>query len=126
MFMDVLDTCKQSYCFGPPPLHYLRESDAVVFAFDIARRSSWESLPHRRDKALRAVGDRFPLVMVGCKRDLFEQREVSVEEVVAVCEEWDACYVECSAKEMCNVYHVLHVAVLEAEYWQRLERQDNN
>lgn len=80
--------------------HYYRNVDAVVFAFDVTRRSSFDNVP-RWIQELQAHSSRsktIPQIIVGNKCDLHADREVRSSEVKSLANHYGLPFWETSAK----------------------------
>ncbi|XP_054985500.1 ras-related protein Rab-19-like [Sorex araneus] len=84
--------------------NYYREVDAAIIAYDITRRSSFESVPDWIDD-VKEYGDTDTVIMLmGTKSDLCERRQVLFEEACAMAEKHGLlAALETSAKESRNI-----------------------
>lgn len=90
---------QKHFSFVRPPFY--RGAGAIVYVFDLTRRSSFANLLEWREEVGKVVQDR-PCILVGNKIDLAvgDAREVGEQEGKALTEELSAFqYVETSAKE---------------------------
>jgi Ras-related protein Rab-8A len=95
---------QKHFSFVRPPFY--RGSTAIVYTFDLTRRSSFQNIPAWKSEVEKVVGDGKPSILVGNKIDLAEQgnREVGATDGEALKEEINAiAYYEASAKENIQV-----------------------
>ncbi len=86
---------------------WIRECDAVMFVFDLTSRPTLDKLDSMRDEVRRLKGGAtVPVVIVGNKRDLKQQREVTAPQGKAYADECDAAFRETSARETDSVEQV--------------------
>lgn len=70
-----------------------------VLVYSITSRTSFEMVKIINDKILNALGtDKVPRVLVGNKKDLSHERQISYEEGQALANKWGCAFVETSAK----------------------------
>jgi len=108
---------QKHFSFVRPPFY--RGATAIVYVFDLTRRSSFQSILDWKDEVEKVIGDDKPSVLVGNKIDLAEQgnREVGEGDGEALKEELKAiAYYEASAKQDIKVEPVfkeITMAILE-------------
>ncbi|MFW9942009.1 MAG: GTP-binding protein [Candidatus Thorarchaeota archaeon] len=108
---------QKHFSFVRPPFY--RGSTAVVFCYDLTRRSSFQNIPAWKSEVEKVIGDGKPYILVGNKIDLANQgnREVGETDGEALKEEINAiAYYETSAKENINVeliFKELTLAILK-------------
>ncbi|KAJ3100941.1 GTP-binding protein [Phlyctochytrium planicorne] len=87
-----------------------------VLAYSVASRQSFEMTMVIRDKILNLAGVEWvPIVLVGNKTDLMGQRQVEEEEGKKVAGEWNAAFVETSAKVGTNVSKIFEMMLQQIE-----------
>ncbi|ELU08610.1 hypothetical protein CAPTEDRAFT_67243, partial [Capitella teleta] len=93
----------------------IQSANAFFVVFDISNRQSFDHAKHllhviRCSKGERSTPSRATLIfLVGNKKDLAEQRQISEEETNDVISEFDDCrYIETSAKENVNIEHAFN------------------
>ena len=79
------------------PLYY-RDSLGAVLVFDLTNSSSFAHLPQWIEDVRSNVKTEIPLLLVGNKSDLIDQRQVSLEEINVLTRDFNLYYVETSAK----------------------------
>eukprot|EP00753_Platysulcus_tardus_P016487 PLAT5765.1.p2 GENE.PLAT5765.1~~PLAT5765.1.p2 ORF type:complete len:188 (+),score=55.36 PLAT5765.1:68-631(+) len=92
----------------------IHDGEGFLVVFSLADRSSFEDIFRTRELIIRAKdSDRIPVVLVGNKCDLVEERQVSREAAEAVAKRWDCPYMETSAKTKINNVECFHQLVRE-------------
>ena len=79
------------------PLYY-RDSLGAVLVFDLTNPSSFEHLPQWIEDVRYHVKSEIPLLIVGNKSDLINQRHISLKEINAFTRIFNVYYMETSAK----------------------------
>ncbi|MBD3342731.1 MAG: GTP-binding protein [Candidatus Lokiarchaeota archaeon] len=89
---------QKHFSFVRPPFY--RGATAIIYVFDLTRRSSFANLPSWREEVEKVVGEKVS-ALVGNKLDLAsENREISKQEGNSLKDELNAVgYYETSAKE---------------------------
>ncbi|KAI8801900.1 ras family-domain-containing protein [Cladochytrium replicatum] len=82
---------------------YIRDSSVAVVAFDITNRNSFLNTAKWVDDVRAERGNDVIIVLVGNKTDLNEKRAVSTEEGEKKAKEFNAMFIETSAKAGYNV-----------------------
>ena len=83
---------------------YFRNSSGFLLLFDVTRKRSFDdAIRNWMDQiSLNAPAD-VPVILVGTKCDLNEERVISQDRIHTVCDEMNLLYIEVSAKEGINV-----------------------
>ena len=82
----------------------LRAAEGFLVVFSLTERESFKGLEELRQSIYRAKdSEKVPLVVVGNKCDLEEQREVEESDASALAEQWKVPYFSASAKVPENV-----------------------
>ena len=81
---------------------YFKGSQGAIGVYDITKPESLLRLPGWISSLKKATGN-IPLVIIGNKKDLEEQRRVSYEDADDLAERLDATHIETSAKDGLNV-----------------------
>ena len=82
---------------------YYRLSLGIIVVFDITSRASFDNVPRWLRDARQDADPQCQVLLVGNKRDLFENRQVSEDEAMKFAEENQIKYIETSAKNDENV-----------------------
>ncbi|XP_051904188.1 ras-related protein R-Ras isoform X1 [Hippocampus zosterae] len=101
--LDILDTAGQEE-FGAMREQYMRSGEGFLLVFALNDRGSYHEVQKFHTQILRVKDrDDFPMLLVGNKVDLEQQRVISREDAQAFAREHRIHYMEASAK---NRYHV--------------------
>ena len=102
--LDVLDTAGQEEYVSMRD-SYMRTAEGFILVFSINSKLSLYETDSFYSHLLKCKDtNKIPLILVGNKCDL--QREVSTSEGKAVAHEYNAIYIECSAKNGFNIDEV--------------------
>ncbi len=82
---------------------YFQGSLAAALVFDITERESFDRLDFWLKLLRESVGD-IPVIVVGNKIDLEEERDVKIEEAEKYAEKLQTLYFEVSAKDKLNLF----------------------
>ncbi|KAI1301228.1 Ras-like protein 2 [Halotydeus destructor] len=109
--LDILDTAGQEE-FSAMREQYMRSGDGFVLAFSVTDRSSFEEIPKFHRQILRVKDrDEFPMIMIGNKCDLDQQRVISLQEARQLAQQLKVPYLEASAKSRHNIDVTFHELV---------------
>jgi len=101
--LQIWDTAGQER-FAPIGSMYYHGAKAVIFTYDITQKRTFDSLPRWRQKfEERNEGTDCVRVLVGCKADLEEEREVAASQGQKAAEEMESRWSETSALTGSNV-----------------------
>jgi len=101
--LDVLDTAGQEE-YSAMREQYMRTGEGFLLIYSITSRQSFEEIATFQQQILRVKDqDYFPIIVVGNKCDLENEREVSVEEGQALARRFGCNFIETSAKSKRNV-----------------------
>lgn len=81
----------------------LKRAHGVIITYDITNRNSIKSIRKWSDKVKENCDDNVFTILVGCKCDKKEKRQVSYEEGEEIAEKHGLLFVETSAKDDLNV-----------------------
>ena len=111
--LDILDTAGQEE-YACMRDSYMRTGQGFVLVYSITSRSSFDELTAFREQILRVKDcDDVPMVIVGNKADLEEDRQVTQFEGVEYSKKCKSPHFEASAKTRINVDDAFHQAVRE-------------
>eukprot|EP00466_Bigelowiella_natans_P013905 jgi/Bigna1/41164/e_gw1.50.74.1 len=106
--LDILDTAGQSE-FESLTDSWIRDGEGFILVFAINNKVSFNKISLLREKILRSKDSRtVPMVLVGNKCDLVQDRIVSEKEANALAKEFGCRYLETSAKEDINCKEPFH------------------
>eukprot|EP01028_Stygiella_incarcerata_P012836 TRINITY_DN80505_c0_g1_i1.p1 TRINITY_DN80505_c0_g1~~TRINITY_DN80505_c0_g1_i1.p1 ORF type:complete len:186 (+),score=62.17 TRINITY_DN80505_c0_g1_i1:97-654(+) len=109
--LNILDTAGQEE-YAVLRDQYWRSGDGFVLVYDITDATSFEEVKDARKQILRAKElDSFPMIVVGNKVDLEDQRDIEASEVQKWCEEMGCPFMETSAKKRINVMESFEIVV---------------
>ncbi|KAG7491891.1 hypothetical protein MATL_G00009080 [Megalops atlanticus] len=119
--IEIMDT-SGSYSFPAMRKLCIRNSDAFALVYSIDDPESFEEVQRLREEILELKGDKFtPITVVGNKVDLENQRLVSTGEIMSTVElDWNASFVEASAKTSENVMGVFKELLQQVNLPSRL------
>ena len=103
------------------PMYY-RDSLGAVLVFDLTNSSSFEHLPQWIEDVRSNVKSEIPLLLVGNKSDLIDQRQVTLEEINSITRDFNLYYMETSAKTgegVDNCFYTLTCLILGLELPKR-------
>ncbi|XP_060524019.1 GTP-binding protein Rheb homolog [Cylas formicarius] len=98
------------------PSQYSIDVHGYVLVYSINSIKSFNVVKSIYDKLIDITGKlHVPVVLVGNKTDLHLERQVSSSEGKKLAEEWNAIFLETSAKENLAVSDVFHLLLVEIE-----------
>eukprot|EP01087_Luapelamoeba_hula_P009611 TRINITY_DN24_c0_g1_i1.p1 TRINITY_DN24_c0_g1~~TRINITY_DN24_c0_g1_i1.p1 ORF type:complete len:197 (-),score=39.17 TRINITY_DN24_c0_g1_i1:267-857(-) len=101
--LDILDTAGQEE-YSSMQDQWFRTGQGFLCVYSIISRKSFNELPALRDKILRIKdANKVPMVLVGNKCDLVEEREVSPDDGKQMAAKFGCPFFESSAKNHINV-----------------------
>jgi len=89
---------------------YYRGANVALVVFDITSHSSFESLPLWIENYYKNGPEQKNIILIGNKKDMVDQRQVTQEEAEEFSETNNMIYFETSAKEGDNVDYVFNFA----------------
>ena len=89
---------------------YYRGANVALVVFDITSRSSFESLPLWIENYYKNGPEQKNIILIGNKKDMADQRQVTQEEAEEFSETNNMIYFETSAKEGDNIDYVFNFA----------------
>jgi len=115
--MDILDTAGQEE-YAPLQDQWIREGDGFLIVYAINAQESFTEAEMIRQKIIRISDSdpnnpNIPLVLVGNKCDLENERQVSKPEAEKKAKEWKCPFFETSAKEKINIENCFYQVVKE-------------
>ncbi|KAL1777979.1 ras-related protein Rab-19 [Sigmodon hispidus] len=111
--MQVWDTAGQER-FRTITQSYYRSAHAAIIAYDLTRRSTFESVPHWIHEIEKYGAANLVIMLIGNKSDLWEKRHVLFEDACTLAEKYGLLAVlETSAKESRNIDEVFMLMAKE-------------
>ena len=95
--LQLWDTGGQERFSSIRPMYY-RNSLGAILVFDLTNSASFEHLPQWIEEVRASIKDEIPVLLVGNKSDLIDQRAVSIEEISKFTNDFNLYYMETSAK----------------------------
>eukprot|EP01118_Nematostelium_gracile_P007650 TRINITY_DN2496_c0_g1_i4.p1 TRINITY_DN2496_c0_g1~~TRINITY_DN2496_c0_g1_i4.p1 ORF type:complete len:528 (-),score=115.84 TRINITY_DN2496_c0_g1_i4:20-1525(-) len=118
---DMLDTAGQEE-YSAMRDQYLRTGQAILLLYSVTSRASFDELIPFYDTIVRVKGkDPVPIVLVGNKADLLDERQVLTEEGVQLAKDWNVPFYEISAKSRVGVEESFLELFWEAVYLDYLK-----
>ncbi|SCU82999.1 LADA_0C09120g1_1 [Lachancea dasiensis] len=101
--LDILDTAGQEE-YSAMREQYMRTGEGFMLVYSVTSRTSFDELMTYYQQILRVKdADYVPVFLVGNKSDLEDERQVSYEDGVALAKQFNAPFMETSAKQAINV-----------------------
>lgn len=98
------------------PAQYSMDFHGYVLVYSITSQKSFEVIQIIYEKLLDVMGKaHVPVVLVGNKTDLHQERAVTAEEGKKLAETWKAAFLETSAKQNESVQDIFHQLLLLIE-----------
>lgn len=107
--LEILDTAGTEQFTAMRDL-YMKNGQGFVLVFSIIAQSTFNDLPDLREQILRVKDtDKVPMVLVGNKADLTDQRVITSDQGMDLARKFNNCaYLEASAKTRMNVDKIFH------------------
>ncbi|XP_063724019.1 ras-related protein O-RAL-like [Symsagittifera roscoffensis] len=127
--IDILDTAGQED-YAVIRDNYIRSGQAFLCVFSVSERSTFEEMDEFREAILRVKevneidgsdpqGAANPIILVGNKSDLADQRKVSFDEADAKAKTWGIEYIETSALKDENVKQVFETIMHKIHHMEK-------
>jgi len=117
--LDILDTAGQEEYSAMRDI-YMRSGDGVLLVYSTTSRSSFDEVVSLREQVLRCKDEeRVPMVLVGNKADLEDQRQVSSSEGRDLAKSFGIPFFETSALHRTNVDESFFELVREVRRYYR-------
>jgi len=106
--LEILDTAGTEQFTAMRDL-YMKNGQGFVLVYSIIAQSTFNDLPDLREQILRVKDkDEVPMVLVGNKCDLNDQRVISTEQGTDLSKKFSCAFLEASAKTRVNVEQIFH------------------
>ncbi|KAL6072122.1 DNA-binding transcription factor rap1 [Balamuthia mandrillaris] len=104
--LEILDTAGTEQFTAMRDL-YMKNGQGFILVFSIIAQSTFNDLPDLREQILRVKDmDDVPMVLIGNKCDLQDQRVITVEQGEALARKFNCAFLETSAKTKVNVEQI--------------------
>lgn len=100
--MKIIDTAGQER-FRAMTKSFLRNAEAAILVFDLTQIQSFNELSSFYQDFIDVKGKDTPLILVGNKSDLMNEREVTEEQIKNLSDEWGVKYILTSAQNGDNI-----------------------
>ena len=103
----------------------IKYGEGFLLVFAINDKNSFDLIPQKIERIIKEKHDEaFPMILVGSKQDLTNNREVSYDEAKQLADSWNIEYIETSAKNNFNCDEAFeHLAPKIYEYKSRQKRK---
>jgi len=106
--LEILDTAGTEQFTAMRDL-YMKNGQGFVLVYSIIAQSTFNDLPDLREQILRVKDkDEVPMVLVGNKCDLQDQRVITTEQGQELARKFGCSFLEASAKKRINVDEIFH------------------
>ncbi|RZF47242.1 hypothetical protein LSTR_LSTR004951 [Laodelphax striatellus] len=113
--LTIVDTAGQDK-YSIFPVQLTVNVHGFILVYSVTSRMSFEVVRTIHEKLLDAVGRlAVPVLLVGNKMDLYNERVVSLEEGRALAAQWHAAFIETSAREYLSTCDLFSLALFEVE-----------
>ena len=106
---------------------YISYGDGFMLIFALNDEQSFEETKFFREKIIQGKGDKnYPIILVGSKLDLENERKVPFNEAKALADSWGMPYIEVSAKNNFNFKESLEILIKNIiKYKSELKKKDD-
>ena len=126
--LDILDTAGQEE-FSSMQDEWMRNGHGFMLVYSVTARATFDEVHVLREKILRTHDtNSIPIVLVGNKCDLSDERQVDTTEGEALAAKWGAgvAFYETSAKTCLNNTEVFHALVRQIRAADRAAAEKND
>ncbi|WVQ94711.1 hypothetical protein IAU59_001791 [Kwoniella sp. CBS 9459] len=107
---------------------FIRESEGFILVFSLCQRDTFDEVIRTREaieriKMPQETGHRIPLVIVGNKSDLIDEREVDSSEGEKLATAWGCAYYEASARTSTNIVPIFEDIVRQLRRHDAVRRE---
>ena len=98
----IYDTAGQER-FKSLAANYIKKANGILLVYDISEHSTFENIEMWMESITEEKGDKLPIVLIGNKADLNDERQVSYEEGKKLAEDKGFHFYETSCKDGTNI-----------------------
>ena len=92
--------------------YWIEFGKGFLLVFSITDKESLEDIKKRRDKIIKGKHkNKVPMVLVGNKQDLEDERQISYDEAKQLADSWKIDYIETSAKTNLNCKEAFEILI---------------
>lgn len=122
--LEILDTAGTEQFASLRDL-YIKNGQGFVVVYSITSHQTFQDIKNMKEQIMRVKNtERVPILLVGNKVDLENQREVTTNEGMGLAQLWGCPFMEASARNKCNVNEVFAEIVREMNYSTVREKQN--
>ena len=92
---------------------WINYGDAFFLVFAINDQESFKVLEKKREKIIKMKGKNVPIVLIGNKNDLNNERKIQFKDAKNLAKKWGIDYIETSAKNNINCNEALELIVMK-------------
>ena len=89
----------------------LKNANGILLMYDISSRKTFDDISQWLESIKEAKGDNFPIIIIGNKCDLKEERQISEEEGEKLAKDNGFSFIETSCKEGINIEKSIQILV---------------
>jgi len=121
--LEILDTAGTEQFTAMRDL-YMKNGQGFVLVYSIIAQSTFNDLPDLREQILRVKDkDEVPMVLVGNKCDLNDQRVISTDQGSDLSRKFTCAFLEASAKTRVNVEQIFHDLIRQINRLNPIQKQ---
>jgi len=106
--LEILDTAGTEQFTAMRDL-YMKNGQGFILVYSITAQSTFNDLPEKREQILRVKDkDNVPMVLVGNKADLQDQRVITTEQGEDLARKFICKFLEASARTRMNIDKIFH------------------
>jgi len=125
--LDIMDTAGQEE-YSALRDQYMKTGEGFILVYSVTSRQSFEFTSKLRTNILRMKSESsdFPIVLIGNKKDLNSERQVSEDEGKNLADKFKIPFIETSAKTNENVAEAFHRLVREILRYRQVHPMKKN
>ena len=104
----------------------VKSADGIILMYDITDRISYDEINEWIENIHKIKGDDFPIILIGNKSDLKEERNISKEEGKELADKYKFPFMETSCKDGTNIDESVNILVSKMFENKKLEKENEN